>query len=158
MQNSFEGGDAAPCLYVRKNEKGIVIIAIYMDENLLNMNKAAMDKTVKLLQNEGFNLKIEDNLKDCLSCSIHISKSGREAWLGQLHLMANLNQKFGKLVEELHDSRYTMILTFKTCRLREEDQYGKAVSVLIWHRNVTIFSQALKTRHCECSTKMYQST
>ena len=97
----FEGGDVDPCLYVRKSEKGIVFIAIYVDDNLLVRDEAAINETLKLLQKEGFDLKIEDNLEDYLSCSIHFSKSGSEAWLGQPHLIANLNRKFGKLVEKL---------------------------------------------------------
>ncbi len=80
-----------------------MFIAIYVDDYLLVGNEAAIDETCKLLQKEGFDLKIEDNIEDYLLCNIHFSKSGKQAWLGQPHLIANLNQKFGKSVEKLHE-------------------------------------------------------
>ncbi len=97
----FEGGDGDPCLYVSKSEKGLVFIAIYKDDNLLVGNEEAIDEVIKLLQREGFSLKIEDSLEDYLSCNVLFSKSGKEAWLGQPHLIANLNRKIGNLIENL---------------------------------------------------------
>ncbi len=58
---------------------GIEFIAINVDDNLLVGDQAAINKTLELLQKEGFNLKIEDNLEDYLSYSIYFSKSRREA-------------------------------------------------------------------------------
>ncbi len=95
----LEGGDVDPWLH--KSKTCIEFVVSYVDDNLLNGNYAAIDEVIKLLQKEGFILKIKDNLKDCLSCNIHFSKLGKEAWLGQPHLFANLNQKFGKSVENL---------------------------------------------------------
>ena len=118
----FEGGDVDPCLYVWKNNKGIVFIAIYVDDNLLVGNKEAIDKTIELLQKEGFNLKIEDNLEDYLSCNIHFSKSGNSAWLGQLHLIANLNRKFGKSVETLREYKTPGTPGYGVSRPTDEDQ------------------------------------
>ncbi len=40
------------CLYASKSKKGTVLIAIYVDDNLLVRNKAVMEKTLNLLQNE----------------------------------------------------------------------------------------------------------
>ncbi len=97
----FEGGDVDPCLYVSKSEKGLVFIAIYKDDNLLVGNEEAIDEIIKLIQSEGFSLNIKDNLEDYLSCNVLFSKSGKEAWLGQPHLIASLNQKFGNLIENL---------------------------------------------------------
>ena len=78
----FEGDDVHPCLYVCKSEKGIVFIAIYIYDNLLVGNEEAIDEVIKLLQREGFSLKIKDNLDNYLSCNVLFLKSGKEAWLG----------------------------------------------------------------------------
>ena len=43
-------------------------------------------------------MKIEDDLEDYLSCKIHFSKENFSAWLGQPHLLATLERKFGSLV------------------------------------------------------------
>ncbi len=118
-----------------------MVIAIYIDDSLLVGNKGAMDKTLKLLQNEGFNLKIEDNLEDYLSCSIYFSKSVREAWIGPMHLIANLNWKFGKLVEGLQvcktpgtpDYRVSGPMDEKQkISMAEQSQYQSGMGMLLY--------------------------
>ncbi len=70
----FKGGDVDPCLYVYKSRKGIVFIGIYVDDNLLVGNEVTIDEVIKLLQKEGFSLKIEDNVEDYLLCTFYILK------------------------------------------------------------------------------------
>lgn len=54
-----------------------------------------------MLRDKGFTLKIEDDLKDYLSCKIEFTKNKKSAWLGQPHLIANLEKSFGNGVKNL---------------------------------------------------------
>ncbi len=99
----FEGGEVDPCLFMRKSKKGLVYIALYVDDNLLVGHPAAIEETVQQLKAHGLILKIEDDLADYLSCEIVFSKDKRSAWLGQPHLIANLEKKFGERVKNLRE-------------------------------------------------------
>ena len=46
-------------------------------------------------------LKVEGDLEDYLSCEIKLSKDKKKAWLGQPHLIANLEKNFGNEVKGL---------------------------------------------------------
>ena len=46
-------------------------------------------------------LKVEDDLKDYLSCEIEFTKNKKSTWLGQPHLIANLEKSFGNRVKDL---------------------------------------------------------
>ena len=94
--SSFIGGNIDPCLYVKKSTKGIVYIALYVDDNLMIDDIAAIDDAIVALK-----LKILEGLQDYLSCKIKISNDKKHAWLGQSHLIKNLESKFGKLVNKV---------------------------------------------------------
>jgi hypothetical protein len=51
----------------------------------------------------GFDVKVEDNLTDYLSCNILLlfNKNKTKAWLGQPHLIKNLEKKYGKAVKSV---------------------------------------------------------
>jgi hypothetical protein len=101
----FIGGAADPCLLTRKNSKGIVFIGIYVDDCYCCGHEAAIDETISQLKASGFGIKVEDNLTDYLSCNIVFDKKKTKAWLGQPHLIKNLDEKFGKLVDNLQKYR-----------------------------------------------------
>ena len=90
----FLGGDVDPCLFTRKDEYGLVFVAIYVDDNLVVGHKKAVDRTITQLREEGLMLKVEDNLHDYLSCDICFSQDRKRAWLGQPHLISNLAKTF----------------------------------------------------------------
>ena len=46
----FKGGDVDPCLFTRKDKKGIVFIAIYVEDNLIVGHEAAVDKVIEELK------------------------------------------------------------------------------------------------------------
>ena len=46
-------------------------------------------------------MKIVEGLQDYLSCKIKISEDKMRAWLGQPHLIKNLENKFSGLVNEV---------------------------------------------------------
>ena len=101
----FEGGIADPCLMTRRNKKGIIFIGIYVDNCYCCGHKEAINETIDQLIQSGFGVKVEDNLMDYLSCNIVFDKDKKKAWLGQPHLIKNLEQKFGELVANLQRYR-----------------------------------------------------
>ena len=54
----------------------------------------AMDHTLNILKQNEFILKVKDNLKDYLSCKIVFSTNRKKAWLGQPHLLTNMENIF----------------------------------------------------------------
>ena len=57
----FVGGNFNPCLYVKKSEKGIVYLALYVDDNLMIRDVKVIDKAIRALKENGLTLKV---LKD----------------------------------------------------------------------------------------------
>jgi hypothetical protein len=99
----FEGGQVDPCLMMKKSDKGIVYIAIYVDDCLMVGDKAAIDDAIAGLKKSGFNLKEDGSLQDYLSCEVTLSKDKKQGWIHQPHLIKNLEKKFGPLVNKLQE-------------------------------------------------------
>ena len=78
----FAGGYVDPCLFMKDYVKGLIYIALYMDENLLIGHTRAILGVIGNLREKGLVLKIEDELHDYLLCEIKYSKDGKQAWLG----------------------------------------------------------------------------
>ena len=81
------------CLYVKKSEKSIMFVALYIDNNLMVGDIEAIDEPILALEENGLVLKIMEGLQDYLSCKIRFSKNKKRAWLGQPHLIENLCKK-----------------------------------------------------------------
>ena len=75
----FEGGEVDPCLYMRRCAKGIVFLALYVDDNLLVGHPVVIEDTIKKMRKKGLVLKVEGDLKDYLSREINFSKDKRES-------------------------------------------------------------------------------
>ena len=105
----FTGGTVDPCLFYRETEKGKVYFGLYVDENLLIGDPSAIQETIQELKEKGLVLKVDDNLNDYLSCDIRFSDEKNRAWIGQPHLIVNLQEKFGdkqsEQIAELYHSR-----------------------------------------------------
>ena len=97
----FVGGHPDPCLWMRKNEKGTVCIAVWVDDSLLIGDSDAIEDAVKDLEAEGFKLKIEGTLEDCLSCEITFNEDETVGWIHQPHLITKLEKHFGDLVKDM---------------------------------------------------------
>ena len=80
---------------------GIVYVALYVDDNLMIGNIAAIDDAIKVFKNKGLVLKIMEGLQDYLSCKIKFSEDKKRTWLGQPHLIKNMEKKFYKLVQDV---------------------------------------------------------
>ena len=97
----FEGGEVDPCLLYKKSKLGICYVALYVDDNLFVGHPAAIDDAIKKLKEHDLVLKIEDTLKDYLSCEVAFSKDRKSAWMGQPHMMMKLEKMFGEEVAKL---------------------------------------------------------
>ena len=75
----FEGGQVDPCLMVRRDETGLIFIAIYVDDCLMVGDKEAVEDTINGLKLNGFNLKVEGMLQDYLSCELTFNQDRTEA-------------------------------------------------------------------------------
>ena len=116
----FEGGDVDPCLYIKETTKfGRVYIALYVDDNLIVGHPEAINEVIEDLRGAGLVLKVEDDLKDYLSCEIDFSEDKKSAWLGQPHLIANLKNSFGDQVKDLRE--YKTSGTPHKVQVRERD-------------------------------------
>ena len=116
----FEGGEVDPCLFTRESPKfGRVYIGLYVDDNLLVGHPQAINEVIEELRDEGFVLKVEDDLKDYLSCEIDFSEDQKSAWLGQPHLIKNLENSFGKIVKDMRE--YKTPGTPHKIQVRERD-------------------------------------
>ncbi len=93
----FQVGVADSSLMTCKYNKVIVCLALYVDDCYFRGHKV-IDDTITKIKAAGFSVKVEDGLKDYLSCNIAFNKQQKKAWLGQSHLIKNLVQKFGELV------------------------------------------------------------
>jgi hypothetical protein len=139
----FQGGVADPCLMTRKYEKGIVFIALYVDDCYCVGHEEAINDTIAKMKASGFSVKVEDNLSDYLSCNIAFDAQRKKAWLGQPHLIKNLERKFGELVAGMQRYRTPgtpgiginrPMKEDKNCLVSSEDQvlYRSGVGMLLY--------------------------
>ena len=60
LKNSrFVGCSTDPCLYMKKSAKGIVYVALYVDDNLMIGNMATIDGTIEALKNKSWCSKLQ---------------------------------------------------------------------------------------------------
>ncbi len=85
----FTGGDVDPCLYMKQSKKGLIFIALYVDDNLIVSHQKVTNDTIEGMTKHGLLLKVEDQLNENSSCEIKFSDDKKKAWLGQLHLILN---------------------------------------------------------------------
>jgi hypothetical protein len=71
------------------------MIGIYVDNRLVIGKCNRIDGLIVELKRSGFNLKVENNLTDYLSCQLIENSGLKEILILQLHLINNLEAKFG---------------------------------------------------------------
>ena len=89
----FEQSLADPCLMIQRDKLGVVYMALYVDDIYASGNEEALNDSIIGLR-KYFKIKVADDLKDYLSCEIIFNKDKTKAWLGQPHLIKNLENKF----------------------------------------------------------------
>ena len=73
--SGFDGGSFDPYLYVKRNTKGIVYLALFVDDNLMIGNRAAMDDAILALKSKGLVLKVVEGLQEYLSAKSKFLKT-----------------------------------------------------------------------------------
>ncbi len=121
-------------------------------------NEEAIDEVIKLLQREGFSLKIKDNLEDCLSCNVLFSKSGKEAWIRQPHLIANLNQKFGNLIENLHKCKTPGTLGYGVSRPTSDNQKISTEKQSLYRSGIGMLLYLIKYSRPDIANALHECT
>ena len=97
----FEGGYPDPCLYSRRDENGVVFLAVWVDDSLLVGDSKAIDKAIQDLKGEGFVLKEDGSLDDYLSCEISMNEDKTIGWIHQPHLLTKMEKRFRELIKGL---------------------------------------------------------
>ena len=95
----FTQSAADPCLFYRRNERGLVIMCIYIDDGFAIGDKPALEEMVEQMRDEGLEVKVEFSMEDYLSCHVLFDKSGEKAWLGQPHMVKKIVSTFGDEVK-----------------------------------------------------------
>jgi hypothetical protein len=89
------------CLWTMWDEKvnHMIIIGIYVDNCLIIGKYESIDCLIDELKKHEFNLKVEKNVNEYLSCCIEESKDQRKLTMIQPHLLTRLIQNFGEEIE-----------------------------------------------------------
>jgi hypothetical protein len=95
----FKGNKSDPCLLSKWTQCGVIIIIIYVDDCLVIGKLNRVDELIVELKTSAFNLKVENNLTDYLSCQLIENAESKEKLILQLHLINNLEAKFGDEVK-----------------------------------------------------------
>jgi hypothetical protein len=87
--NGFHGSKSNPCLWTMWDEKvnHVIIIGIYVDDCLIIGKYESIDCLIDKLKKHEFNLKVERNVNEYLSCCIEESKDERKLTMIQPHFL-----------------------------------------------------------------------
>ena len=96
----FETSKADPCLLIKKDEKGVIFVALYVNDCLCVGSKQQIENLKSRIQGS-FAIKINDDVKDYLSCEIHFSKDKKGVVLHQRDIIESLEEEYGKEVSRL---------------------------------------------------------
>ena len=102
-------------LYMKKHVMGIVYIALYVNNILMIGDIAAIDDTIAALKSKGLVLKIVAGLQDYLSGKVKISDDKKRDWLGQPHLIKNMEEKFGENMQDVRSHKAPGMPKFFDC-------------------------------------------
>ena len=91
-KSEFIGSIINSCLHANKNNEGEAYIALYVDNNLMVGDSKAIDDAITAIKENGLVLEIVEGLQDYLFFEVKFSAEKRRAWLGQPHLIENLEK------------------------------------------------------------------
>jgi hypothetical protein len=94
----FTKNKSDPCLLTRWINGKVIMIGIYVDYCLVFGKEDRIQEVIQGLKPSGFNLKIENSLKNYLSCSVIEDLESKSILILQTHLINNLEAKFGQEV------------------------------------------------------------
>jgi len=87
-----------PCLFYRANELGVPMLVSYVDDNAIAGDEAAIEDTLKGLNEHGLTYTRE-SLTDYLSCEVIFNDDETKAWIGQPHMVKKLKKEFWEEVK-----------------------------------------------------------
>jgi hypothetical protein len=90
----FKVNKSDPCLMSKWTQDGVIMIGIYVHDCLVIGKRDGIDDLIVDLKTSGFNLKVENDLTDYLSCQLIENAESKEIWILQPHLINNLEAKF----------------------------------------------------------------
>jgi hypothetical protein len=82
-----------PCLLSKWTQDGVIMIGIYVDDCLVIGKHNGIDELIIELKTSGFNLKVENNLIDYLSCQLIENSESKGIFILQPHLINNWKQR-----------------------------------------------------------------
>ena len=77
----FTQSAADPCLYIRRNELGLAIVILYVDDGFCVGNKPALRQFMDQLREKKLELKVTEDMEDYLSCQVISAKTRRRLGL-----------------------------------------------------------------------------
>ncbi|MHA7927767.1 MAG: Ty1/Copia family ribonuclease HI, partial [Marinobacter sp.] len=96
----FKQCEIDPCLVIYNKNGRFVLMALYVDDCLCIGSKRDIDWAIENIKKD-FVITIDREMTDYLSCNIISNYDGSRCWLGQPHLIKNLERKFGERVKKL---------------------------------------------------------
>ena len=87
-----------PCLFQCKDDRGLSILIMYIDDLLIIGKPETNENTINDLKHY-FDIKKPTTLDDYLGVQVIKSKDKNRAWLGQPTIIDALTKKYGKEVE-----------------------------------------------------------
>jgi hypothetical protein len=119
----FIPSESEPCLFSKKANGSMIFIVVYVDDCYVIGSDMNLKAFISDIQME-FQIKIQENPTDYLSCDIHLNTEKGFGWIGQPHLIKRLEKSFGSLVNQ-SNIRYAAPGTPNqtiVCPQTEEDQ------------------------------------
>ena len=116
----FTENKSDPCLLSKWNDGGVVLIGIYVADCLVIGKESQISRLIVDLKVKGFNLKVEKDLKDYLSCRIVENSEKNEILILQPHLINNLVERFGEEVQDRRIYKTPGTPRFKITRPNDE--------------------------------------
>ena len=96
----FKRSPVDPCVLMRQDEDGIIIVCCYVDDALLIGHQAAIDKTKKQIDSI-FTTKKSPEVTEYVGVSIREDKQENALFLSQPDVIARMERHFGPEVEKL---------------------------------------------------------
>ena len=96
-QLEFERSEADPCLYVKHDSKGIMVIAMYVDDMILVAKTRSQISWMKSMLCSNFEMKDLGEAKFCLGMEITRNRREKKLWLTQEGYMNKIMERFGML-------------------------------------------------------------
>ena len=86
-----------------KSIKGVVYVALFVDDNWMEGNPEEIDETIEAPWKSSSVLKVMEGLQDYLSCKVRFLLDKKRTWLWQSHIIESFYNKFEDQVDKVHN-------------------------------------------------------